>query len=316
MEFCAFGEGGAGELEGPGRGGFVVEVEEVEFSGDAAEFGVGVDGGEWVDAVAGDGGEDLAEEGEFFPRFAAENAAVGEPGVLGVEVAFAVLGVGAVDVGEPDAAEHFFGFELAPSAGFGAFVVEFVEDDGFVPFVALEFGLVGFAGGGGVLEAGVGDPGFGVVVEDEAVVDGAEVVVGVGFLDDLEVAVPVGHGFGFEVVEFVGHGPPDVSVGGEAGDDVADVAVVGGGVHFVEAPLVAVGVEEDDVGFDVHVAELADAVFGVLEEGRVEAGVVPVFAWFAFEGVEFGGDGVFFVVDVLGEDVEGEFGEGGGGAGF
>ena len=46
-------------------------------------------------------------------------------------------------------------------------------------------------------------------------------------------------------------------------------------------------------------------MFEVLEEGGVEAGVVPVFSRFAFEGVlRFGGNGVFFVVDVLGEDEE------------
>ncbi len=103
------------------------------------------------------------------------------------------------------------------------------------------------------MNAAVGDPGFVVVVKLATVVNATQVLHGVVGLYDAKEAVPVLFGFGFHEVVFVGKGPPDVSVSGEAGDGVFEVAVVGFGVHFFKAPAI-VGVKEDEVGFDVEVA--------------------------------------------------------------
>ena len=57
-------------------------------------------------------------------------------------------------------------------------------------------------------------------------------------------------------------------------DDVAQVPVVGGGPDVGEAPPV-VGVEEDQVGLDAELAQLADALLQVAEERRVRAARSP-----------------------------------------
>ena len=74
----------------------------------------------------------------------------------------------------------------------------------------------------------------------------------------------------------------------EAGDHVAQVAVVGLGRHAVEAPVapLVVGVEQDQVGLDAQVAELADALLEVAEERGVEPGVVPLVRRRAVERVQ------------------------------
>ena len=92
-----------------------------------------------------------------------------------------------------------------------------------------------------------------------------------------EHPVPVGLLLLLHEVELVGQRPPDVAEGRQPGDDVAQVAVVRGGLHAVEAPVaLVVGVEQDQVGLDPQVAELADPLLEVAEERRVEAGEVPV----------------------------------------
>ena len=191
-------------------------------------------------------------------------------GEAGVDEGFAVGDVGSVDGAEPVAFGHFVGGEIAPTGEDVAFVLDLVVDDGLFPGVEP-------AGGGGEvigLEAGVGDGGAGVVVHDVRVVDGAHVLVGVVLLDELEETGELGGGLGADEVELVGEGPPDVAIGTEAGDDVAEVAVVDLRRESGVAPAV-VGVEEDEVGLDVHVAEAAEELFVVAKEFGVEVvGVV------------------------------------------
>ena len=71
----------------------------------------------------------------------------------------------------------------------------------------------------------------------------------IALFDDVEEAIPIGHFFALHQIEFIGERPPDVAIGGEAGDDVAEVAIVGFTRHFRIAPAV-VGMKQDEIGFD------------------------------------------------------------------
>ena len=126
----------------------------------------------------------------------------------------------------------------------------------------------------GALNAAVSDPRFVVVIKLATIVDATQVLDRVVGLYDAEETIPVLFGFGFHKVVFVCERPPDVSISGEAGDGVFEVAVVGFGIHFFEAPAV-VGMKEDEIGFDVEVAQVGDSFFEVVPEGGVEAGIVP-----------------------------------------
>lgn len=165
----------------------------------------------------------------------------------------------------------------------------------------------------------MGDGGAAVVVHDVAVVDGAEVLVGIGLLGDAEEAVEVLSGLGLHEVVLVGEGPPDVAKGSEASDDVAEVAIVGFGGHGGVAPAV-VGMEEDDVGFDIKVAEAGEEVLEVGEECGVETGGVVDALRVLFAGGGGAGEGVelwLVVVELvgLGEDAHSDLVEGRGGKG-
>ena len=143
------------------------------------------------------------------------------------------------------------------------------------------------------------------------VVDGAEVLIGVDLLDEMQELGEVLGGLGLHEVVLVGEGPPDVAEGGEAGDEVADVALVDVGGHGGVAPAV-VGMEEDEVGLDVEVAELGEALFEVVEEGGIEVGGVVRAGRAGFrgsrEGVELGL--VVVVLVGLGEDAHADLVEG------
>src|ERR1700728_3228056 len=96
-------------------------------------------------------------------------------------------GVGTVDSGQPEAVNHLFGGEIAPTAIDVAFVLDFVVEDGLAPGGApfrCFFEVV-------ALQARVCDPGFGVVVDGTGVMDGAEMGVRVFGYRDTEEAVPI-----------------------------------------------------------------------------------------------------------------------------
>ena len=152
------------------------------------------------------------------------------------EVRFTMADVGAGDVAVPKTKHHFFGGEVAPAAGEIAFVFYLIVNDGFAVGVAVKLRAAWFLDGGAILNAGVGDPGLVVVVNQCAVVDGAQVRVRIALLDDEAEAVPVRFGFFFHEIVFVGEGPPDVAIGGESGDDVAQVAIIARGIHAIKAP--------------------------------------------------------------------------------
>ena len=103
----------------------------------------------------------------------------------------------------------------------------------------------------------------------------------------MQEAVEVLGGLGLHEVVLVGERPPDVGGRRRGGRRRSGVAVVDLGGHGGVAPAV-VGVEEDEVGLDVEVAELGDALFEVLEEGGVEAGDVVRAGRAAFRRVEKG----------------------------
>ncbi len=81
---------------------------------------------------------------------------------VGRDEDLAVGGVAAVDGGEPEAARHLFGGEIAPAALDVAFVLNFVVDDRLVPGEAALGGFFEVV----ALQAGVRAPGLGVVVDD------------------------------------------------------------------------------------------------------------------------------------------------------
>ena len=78
-------------------------------------------------------------------------------------------------------------------------------------------------------------------------------LVGIVRSDDLAEADEVGFVLILEGIPLVRERPPDVAMRAQAGDDVAQVAVVVLCAHVVEAPVaLVIGMEEDEVGLDAH----------------------------------------------------------------
>src|SRR5947207_549634 len=67
------------------------------------------------------------------------------------------------------------------------------------------------------LDAQVRDPRLCVVIKHEAVVDRAQVLVGIALLYDAEEAIPVSRGFMPHQIKFVDQRPPDIAIGGQPG---------------------------------------------------------------------------------------------------
>src|SRR5258707_13033406 len=112
-------------------------------------------------------------------------------------------------------------------------------------------------------------PGPRVVVDALAVMDGSQMIIRIGVLDDLEKAIPILRFFLLHEIKFVGDGPPDISIGCQASDDVSDIAFIAGGIHAIENPMYFdVGKKKDDIRFDDEVAELTQEHLQVLEELR------------------------------------------------
>jgi hypothetical protein len=173
--------------------------------------------------------------------------------------------------------DHLLGREVAPPPLEVALVLDLVEDDRLAVGVPVQNGPAEVGDRRPVLDAGVGYAWVGLVEQLGAVVDRPQMPVRVGVGHDLEESLPVGVGLGLHEVELVGQRPPDVPVGGQPGDDVPQVTVVGRRRHPVEPPVpFVVGVEQDQVGLDAEIAELADPLLQVAEEGGVEPGEVPL----------------------------------------
>ena len=259
------------------RGAMVVEVPEVELIRCAGREIVGAF--EFVEADVGVARDEIVQELDARSGVAAETAGVGPAGFMRMRTGvrrdedLAVRGVAAIDGGEPEAARHLFGGEIAPAALDVALVLNLVVDDRLVPCEAALGGLLEVV----ALQAGVRAPGLGVVVDDARVMDGTQVAVRVLGLHDAEEVIPVGHCLRADEVVFVRDGPPDVAECRETRDCVAEIEVVDFVGHGLVAPGV-VGVEEDAVGLDAGGLELEEALLETLKVLGVEAGVVVGFA--------------------------------------
>ena len=112
--------------------------------------------------------------------------------------------------------------------------------------------------------------GFGIVVEVAGVVDGTEMMIGIFIAHLHEIMVPVFFGQMTDKAVLVGQAPPDITAGGQAGDDIVDITVVGFAVHGIETVLaVVVGTEQDHVGLDAEVAQSGDLLVQFVKEYRV-----------------------------------------------
>ncbi len=170
---------------------------------------------------------------------------------------------------------HLLGRDVAPAHLDVALVAALVVDHRLP--VAVRTQVVRHARGR-CSGSSVRDPRQGVVVEDaSAVVDGAQVIVGVRVAHELEVIVPVLHlDRGHEVV-LVGQGPPHVAERSEPSHQILQDALVDAARHVVEAPRAeVVGVEEDEVGLDAELLQVEDAALELLEIDGVQAVVVPL----------------------------------------
>ena len=96
----------------------------------------------------------------------------------------------------------------------------------------------------------------------------------VALLHDPEEAVPVCHCLRLHQVVLVGERPPHVSVRGQPGHDVLQIAVVRLRVHRLVSPAV-VRVKENQIRLDSQIAQLTYPRLEVLEVGRIEARVIP-----------------------------------------
>ena len=148
-------------------------------------------------------------------------------------------------------------------------------------------------------------------------------LVGVAGTEDAGNPFPVPDGLGGHQVILVGQGPPHVAVGGVAGNNVADVAVVILRAHAGEPPAV-IGVKENQIGLDAQLLQLLNAPVQMPEVRRIEPGKIPAVA-LRFPGIageilrrEHGGihGGAFVgigarfaqvVVVMLREDAEADF---------
>src|SRR6266516_4007086 len=126
-----------------------------------------------------------------------------------------------------------------------ALVATFIDDDRLSELLAPDSCLPHVQPSSG-LDAQVRHPWLRVVIKRKAVVDRAEVLVGIVLLDDAEEAIPVGHGFVLHEIILVGHRPPDIAIGGESGHYIAQEAIIRLGIPSSNATTV-VGVEENDI---------------------------------------------------------------------
>ena len=124
------------------------------------------------------------------------------------------------------------------------------------------------------LNAGVRHPRLAVIVHDVAVVDRAQMLVRVARLNYAEEAIPIGQRFRLHEVPLIRERPPHVAIRCEPRNYIAKIPVVHFGWQVRVAPVI-VGMEQDQIGLDVEVAQLREAVFESPEVLEVEAFEVP-----------------------------------------
>ena len=134
-----------------------------------------------------------------------------------MHVGLAVTHVAAPSHALPEPAHEFPSRYVAPAPIDVALVAALVDDYRLPVQFAPSTGALQIMS----LDALVGHPGLGVVIEDVVVVNGPKMVVRILFLDDPKEPIPIGHALRFHKIELVGQGPPHVALGREPGDDVA-----------------------------------------------------------------------------------------------
>src|SRR5438105_15855558 len=105
-----------------------------------------------------------------------------------------------------------------------ALVATFIDDDWLSELLAPDARLPHVQPSRG-LDAQVRDPRLSVVIKRKAVVDRAEVLVGIVLLYDAEEAIPVRHGFVPHEIIFVGHLPPHVAICSKLVYDTSQIAL-------------------------------------------------------------------------------------------
>ncbi len=209
-------------------------------------------------------------------RGSGQLAALGPPQLHAVvQVRLAVPQVTAAHRGLPEPAGELLAAQVAPALVDVALVAALVDDHRLAvrlpPFGRVLRGAVRID----PLDAAMGDPRAGVVVETVAVVDRGEVAHVVAAAEDLGQVLPVLGRLPRQQVVLVGQRPPDGAMRAQPPGEVPHVPVVGRLRHLREAPPV-VGVEQDEVGLDPQLGELPDARLQVPEEPRVEPREVPL----------------------------------------
>src|SRR5258708_38518977 len=116
-----------------------------------------------------------------------------------------------------------------------ALVAALIDDYGLSELLAPGPGLPHVQPSCG-LDTLVRHPWLGVVVKRKAVVDRAEMLVGIVLLDDAEEVIPDGHGFVFQGIIFVRYRPPDIAIGREPSHYIAQKAIIRLGILNGKAP--------------------------------------------------------------------------------
>src|SRR5579883_2818999 len=116
-------------------------------------------------------------------------------------------------------------------------------------------------------------PGLRVIIELPSIVDRAQVSERVSLLDYLEKAVP-GCWLLLHKIPLIGQRPPDIAIRCQPCNYIAQVTFVALGIHMRKAPAI-VRVKENKIGFNTQTLKIADTLFEMAEEGRIEAGEIP-----------------------------------------
>ena len=205
-------------------------------------------------------------------------AAVAPPeDVFRIQEGFPVAGITSPDRAFPETADHLFAGKVAPAVLDVPLIGDLVQHNRLaVPLPPL-VGVLRSAVKILPLNAAVGDPGTGVVVKGNAVMDGPEMTVRIVPYQQIRVVFPVLLRFGFQQVIFVREAPPDVAEGRKAGNDIAPVEVVRFPGHAGKAPTV-IGMHNDQVRLNSNILKRQNAFFQMLKMSRVRTGEVEMVA--------------------------------------